>query len=211
MGKGGDSETSFAALFAAKFFAGGQRDEELLHHKTLRLRTLHDVIGEGGIGEAVGTAEGILDEGFGEAAGEVFALGGDEVAELEVVLEGGAVVELAAGVDGPGFLADAALFEGLLGAPFAGGVEVFEAEADEVDLAMSLQALRLFLMGEEALAGVEQLVFESRDLRHIRRCGRWWVVEEFAQDPGPALDGAGALAVAAHGEDGGHAEQAAAW
>lgn len=47
-----------------------QRDEELLYRKVVRLRALHDVIGKRGIGEAVGSAEGILDEVFDGATGE---------------------------------------------------------------------------------------------------------------------------------------------
>ena len=96
-------------------------------------------------------------------------------------------------------------------APFACGIEVFEAEADGVDLAVALQALRLLLVRNEAVMWADGLGGETVELRHIGRCGRWRIVQQLAQHPGTALDGAGAFAIAAHGEDGGHAEQSTAW
>ena len=61
-----------------------------------------------------------------------------------------------------------------------------------------------------ALAHGEQFAVEARELRDVRRRGRRRVVEQLAQHPRAALDGAGVLAVAAHREDGRHAEQSAA-
>src|SRR5258707_355993 len=76
---------------------------------------------------------------------------------------------------------------GVLGAPLAGGIEVFQAEADGIDLAVAARALRLLLVGEHALAHVEQLAVETRELWHVRRRGRGRVVQQLAQDPRAAL------------------------
>jgi len=55
-----------------------------------------------------------------------------------------------------------------------------------------------------ALAGTDGLAIEPVELGHVRRGGRGRIVEEITQHPGAALDGTGALAVAAHREDRGH-------
>ncbi len=66
----------------------------------------YDLAGQVFVGETKWTAKGICDQGLGEAAGEVFFSLGNAVAKLEVVGEGGAVVELAGGVDGGGSSAE---------------------------------------------------------------------------------------------------------
>ena len=119
---------------------------ELSQREIFASRLLHHRRGEVFVRETEGASEGVFDEGFGEAAGEGVGLCGDEVAQLEVVFEGGAVVEGGGARSGPSFF-DSALFKVVLGAPFAGGVEVFEAEADGVDLAVAARALSCLCLG----------------------------------------------------------------
>jgi len=113
-------------------FAGDERLHELAHREVLLLCALHDVGREGFVRKAEGSSQRILDQCFRETACEVLGLGGDEVAQLEVVFESGAFVEGGGRVDGPGLEAvprGAAVsvegMEAVFGAPFAGGVEVF--------------------------------------------------------------------------------------
>ena len=75
---------------------------------------------------------------------------------------------------------------------------------------MATRALWVFLMREQTLVGGEHLASKARDRRHIRGRGRRRVVEQLAQHPGTAFDGAGVLTIAAHEVDGRHAEQPAA-
>lgn len=96
-----DVSDDHVCLLPAKRATRDQGDDELSDREMLRLRMIDDVFCQDFIGEAIGPAKRILNKGPGEAAGEVFALGGDLIAQGEVVLEGGAVVKLTAGVDGP--------------------------------------------------------------------------------------------------------------
>ena len=50
------------------------------------------------------------------------------------------------------------------GPPPAGGIEVFESEADRIDSAVALGALRLFLVQPQPLAGGQRLGFEAGQL-----------------------------------------------
>ena len=75
---------------------------------------------------------------------------------------------------------------------------------------MAARALRSLLVHLHPLAGGQSLARQPGDLRHVRRRGRWRVVEQLSQHPGAPLDGAGMLAVAAHRMNRRHAEQAAA-
>ena len=52
-----------------KSLAGDERVNELTQGEVFLLRLLHDTNGEVFIGEAERSAEGVFDEGFGEAAG----------------------------------------------------------------------------------------------------------------------------------------------
>ena len=130
------------------------------------------------VGETKGATEGVANQGLGEAAGEVFFSLGNAVAKLEVVGEGGAVVELAGGVDGGGGSAELdATFSVLgelvfFGAPFAGCIKILETEANWIDLAVATGALSLLLMGAESFAGAERLVGQTRELRDVG--GRGW-------------------------------------
>ena len=94
---------------------------------------------------------------------------------------------------------------GVLGAPCAYCVEVFQSHADGIDPAMAAGTLRFFLVGLQTLFGCEQPASEARDLRNVGGCGRWRIVQQFAQYPGTALDRAGFFAVTTHQADGGHA------
>ena len=84
------------------------------------------------VSEAEGAAQGIFDEVFGEAAGDVFFTGCDEGAHFMGAGKLGAFVEGARGIDLPGFSlfsVPATFVFGALAvcrAPLAGGVEVFE-------------------------------------------------------------------------------------
>ncbi len=86
---------------------------------------------------------------FGEATGEVFFTGCDEVAHFVVAGKLGAFVKGARGIDLPGFPFSPVPATFVFGAvavcraPLAGGGEVFEAESDRVDLARWSQAPRL--------------------------------------------------------------------
>jgi hypothetical protein len=90
-------------------------------------------------------------------------------------------------------------------------IEVFQAEADRIDLAVAVGALRFLLVQVEPFARGEQLGAEAREFRDIGRGRRRRLVEELAQHPRPTLHRIGVLAVAAHRHDGRHAEQAPAW
>ena len=127
------------------------------------------------------------------------------------------LVEGGGGIDRPGLLRFRVGLAGgvdggvaVLGAPLPCGVEVLQAEADRVDRAMAARALRVFLVRQQPLTGGEHLPCEAGDGGNIRRCWGRRVVEELPQDPGAAFDGARAIAIATHEEDGGHAEQPAA-
>ena len=170
----------------------------------------HDVSGERFVEESERTPHPILHEGLGEAAAEFLRVGGDLVAEFEVVLEAGSFVESPGRTDRPGLTADPLLLVSLRRPPFAGGVEILQPEADGVDLTVALGALGLLLVGGEAFAGGEELVFEAIQLRYVRRGRGRWFMQQLAKDPGTSFDWAGIPAVAAHGQDGGHAEQSAA-
>ena len=144
-------------------------------------------------------------------------LRGDDVAQAEVVLKRGTVVERGGGIDGPGLLglrigfpAGIGRHVAVLRPPLADGVEILQAEADGVDLAMAARALRILLMRLHPLAGGEHLAREAGERRDIRRRGRRRIVEELAQDPRAAFDRAGVLAVAAHEMNGRHPQQSAA-
>jgi hypothetical protein len=64
----------------------------------------------------------------------------------------------------------------------------------------------LLLVSGETLAGRQELVFESAQLRDVRRGGGRRFVEELAKDPSAAFDRAGIATVATHGEDCSHPE-----
>ncbi len=108
------------------------------------------------VGESAGAAQCILDQVLGEAAGKVILPRGDQISQLEKVLERRPLEKGIGGVDRPGLRAE------LFGRPpLAGGIKVFEPEADRIDLSMSARTLRLFPMGRKPLAGGERLVGES--------------------------------------------------
>ena len=96
--------TTTSTLLPLKLRTLDQGQDELAEGEVLGLGLFDDGGGELFIGEAIGAAEGVFDQGFGEALGEVFAAVGDEVAEVEVGLEGGAVVERPAGSMGQSLL-----------------------------------------------------------------------------------------------------------
>ena len=103
------------------------------------------LFGEIFVGEAEGAAEGVADEGFGEAAGKVgFALG-NPVAQFKIVGESRAVVKGAGGIDFPSLdgLSVSSRLDTIRfgGAPLACGVEVLQTEADGINLAMATCAL----------------------------------------------------------------------
>ena len=74
---------------------------------------------------------------------------------------------------------------------------------------MALGALGGLLVEGNAFAGGEWFPPEAVDLGNVGRSRRGRIMQEFAQHPGAAFDGAGLLAVAAHGEDGGHTQKPA--
>ena len=130
------------------------------------------------IGEAEGPARGVFDEMLGEAAGEVVFAGCDQLAQFVVVGEGGAIVKLAGRVD---LLRRLLPPEFYAVPPFARSVEILQAEADGVDLAVAAGALRFFLMGGKAFADGEGFVGQAGELRDIRRRGWRGIVQEMAQ------------------------------
>ena len=62
-------------------------------------------------------------------------------------------------------------------------------------------------MRKNTIPGGEHLASQPGQGRHVSRGGRRRIIEQFAQHPDPALHRAGMFPVAAHGQDGGHAEQ----
>ena len=122
----------------------------------------YDFVSEILVCETKGAAEGVADQGFGEASGKVRLALGNMVAQFEIVSEGWAVVKGARGIDLPTLgrppvssRLDAMSFGC---APFARGVEVLQPEANRIDLAVATGALSFLLMGAESVAGAERLV-----------------------------------------------------
>ena len=174
----------------------------------------NDAVSEVLIREAEGAAEAVTDEVFGEAVGEVFFTGGDEVTEILKVAEFRAVVECSGGVDFPGlpFGPTPAGFGAVIvnGTPFSGGIEIFEPEANGIDLAVATGTLGFLHVGGEFLSGGKGLVGESGKLRDIGWSRRWRIVEEVAEYPGTSFNRTTFDTVTAHGVNGGHTQQSAA-
>ena len=141
-------------------------------------------------------------------AGELlFALLVEEVTEAGEVLIGLAGSELPGGVD----LRGRSLLRLRVGhAPAADRVEGFEAEAERVDLAVAFCAGAVGAMLGEPLADGGRAGDVRLDGGHDVRRGRRLDAEDVLADPGAADDRGGLDAVGADGQDGRHAEQAAA-
>src|SRR4051812_14569184 len=105
---------------------------ELTQSEAFLARLVDDACREVLIGEPKRSAERVLDEGFRESTHKAIRLRRDDVAQLEVVFERGTIVEGGGGIDGPGLLRSAFELIRVLGAPFAGSVEVLQAEADGI-------------------------------------------------------------------------------
>jgi hypothetical protein len=120
---------------------------ELADTVVLLLRGGDDLVSQIFIGEPEGAAEAIANQVLGEAAGEVGFAVGDDVPQLEVVVELGTVVELVGRIDWEDIFAVP-----FFGAPLAGGVEVLQSEADRIDLAVAAGALGLLHVGGKLLA-----------------------------------------------------------
>jgi hypothetical protein len=133
---------------------------------------------------------------------------GDNGAEFEEILEGGAVMDLAGGVDEALVVRDGLVV--VVGAPLAGRAEVLETESDGIDLAVALGALWFLLVEGDSFAGGEWLSVEAGELRDVRWRGRRGVVHEFSQNPSAAFDGAGVASIASDGVDRGHAQDPSA-
>ena len=126
----------------------------------------------------------------------------------KIIAEGGrALVESAGGIDESVFRRE--IRAQILGAPSAGGVEVLQAKPDGIDFAVALGALRFLLMEGDAFAGGERFARKPVELGDVGRGRRGRIMQEFAQDPRAAFDGAGLFTVAVHGEDGGHTQKPA--
>ena len=119
------------------------------------------------------------DQGLGEATGEVLLmLGGNQLTQFKEIGKCRTVMHFAGDVDGGApftghHLAFSVLGESIfLAAPLAGGVEVFEAEADRIDLAMAAGALGFLHVGGEFLSLGEGLVVEARELPERKEAPR---------------------------------------
>ena len=122
--------------------------DEFINGELFALRGANNLIRQLFIRESEGTAQSVFDQVFGESAGEVYFSVGDDVAEFVIIGERRAVVKGAGGIDRPG-LSFLPFSSGMVrGAPLAGGVEIFQSEADGVDLAMATGALGFCLMGQ---------------------------------------------------------------
>ena len=140
-----------------------------------------DLVGEIFVGEAEGTAEGVADEGFGEAAGKVRFTFGNPVAQFEIIGEGRAFVEGSGGVDFPGLVclpipsSFSPIDSG--GPPFTRGIKVLKAKSNGIDLAMATGALGFFLVGGQLFANGERFIGQARKLRNIRRRRRRRIIQ----------------------------------
>ena len=148
--------------------------DEFTQSEVAGLGVLEDVVEKGFIAEAAEAPEAVFEKGGGEAACEGFGLGGDVIAQGEVVGEGWPFVEHTGGIDFPGFLGVwdgfALVVEDLksvLGAPETCGVEVFETEADGIDFTVAAGALGELLVRLRTLAGGEEFACETGKLRDV--------------------------------------------
>src|SRR5690349_3115078 len=127
-------------LFRVKGLTGNESMNELAQGEVLLSRLVHYAGRELFIAETEGSTECVFNEGFAEAEREGIRLRRDDIAQSEIVFERGAVVERGRRIDGPGLFHPAFTLVGVFGAPLAGGVEVFQAKADGVDLTMAVRA-----------------------------------------------------------------------
>ncbi len=165
-----------------------------------------DGVDGAGVGGVEAAAEAVDQQFFGEAAGELLGfLVTEQGFELLDALEGAAAGEGAGGVDGG---------VAVVRAPGADGVEVFEAEAERVELgvtagAAGVGAVLFEALAECALEGAFGLVvFEGGN---VGGRGRRRGAEDLFEDVFAAFDGGSAAGVGGEGEDAGLSEQAAAW
>ena len=148
---------------------------ELAAEELFALRGANKFICQVFIRETEGTTQGVFDQVFSEAVCEVFFAFSDEVASFVVVVGSWSFVKCSRGVHCPGFaFADASAspvsrLVVVFSPPLSGGVEVFQAEANGVDLAMTTCALRFFLMSEESFTRCKDLTFKTRYLRDVGR------------------------------------------
>ena len=179
---------------------------KLTHGKVSSLCFGHNLVCQIFVGKSKGTAEGVFDEVFGEAPGEIGSASGYDIAQLEVVSECRAFMECAGRIDFV-FVPSLAFDQ----APLSGGVKILESESDRVDLAMAARALRFLHVGGELFSLGERFVGKARELRHV-----WWrgwrrIVQDMAKHPDAPFDGAAFNPVAAHGMNRSHTQQTTAW
>ena len=124
------------------------------------LRGTDDFVGQIFIGETEGTTQSIPDQVFGETTGEIILSMSDLITQFVIVAKRGSLVKRSGGIDVPDFLPFALAIE-VLGPPLSGSVEVFQAEADRVDLAVAACALGFFLVCQKSLACGQNLILQT--------------------------------------------------
>ena len=158
-------------------------------------------------------SEGVGEELGCEAAEEKVFLGEELILKAGHAGEFGAVGHFGGGVDDGIIFADAALVaEAFLGSPFAGGVVVFEGEAEGVDFVVAAGALREFAVDGEALAdgGFIDAGNLGGDLADVGNGEAGIGAEEVFEDPGAAGDGGSTSSIRGHAQDGSLGDDAAA-
>ena len=186
--------------------------------------SLHDGVDDLAVGELDGRSREVRHELFGDAAGELFRVGEDELLELIHVLEGAAIGHgetrvhgAALGVEadvGAGYVHDlvlGAVRDGAVnGAPAAGDVVVLQGEAGRVELGMATGAGGLVAVLVELLADRRGSADVRLDGGHVfrRRIGRG--AEDAVEHVSAAHHGRGAGAVGGDFQDRALRDEAAA-
>ena len=118
----------------------------------------HHLVGECFIGEPEWATQTVLDQGFGESAGERFrSPSGNQIPQFEEIAKGWSIVECAGGIKP----LDPSAFTHLL-APFASGIKILQAKANRVNLAMAAGTLGFFHVRSQFFPLAEGLPVQTR-------------------------------------------------